>query len=103
MKYKIALMLLALPLGLCVLAKSASAAEFNTAPNATRVPVIVADRNRPDRNRDYPRGEMQSDRGQPPRREEARRPGERRVWVQGHWQRTARGRQWVPGYYEARR
>ena len=102
MKRKIALMFLTLPLGLSVLAKSASAAEFNAAPNAPHSPVVVADRDRPDQNRDYPT-ELQSNRQQPARQEAARRPEVRRVWVAGHWQRTAHGRQWVPGHYETRR
>lgn len=104
MKRKIALMVLALPLGLSVLAKSASAAEFNPAPNSTRSAIAVADRNdRADQNRDYSRGEPQNVRQQPPRQVEARRPQVRRVWVPGHYERTARGRHWVPGHYETRR
>jgi hypothetical protein len=87
MKRKIALMLLALPLGLSIVAKSATADEFHPTPN----PLSIADRF--DRNRDR----------QPPRRQEIRRPEVRRVWVPGYWQRTARGREWVPGHYETRR
>ena len=92
MKRTIALMFLALPLGLSVLAKSASAAEFNAAPNAPHSPVVVADRGRPDQNRDYSRAELQNDR-QPTQREAARRPEVRQVWVPGHWQGTAHSRQ----------
>jgi hypothetical protein len=93
MKRTIALMLLALPLGLSALAKSAAADEFNATPNATRYPIAISQRDRFDRNRDR----------QPPRRQELRRPEVRRVLVPGYWQRTARGRVWVPAHYETRR
>ena len=94
MKYKIAVMMLALPLCMSVLAKSASAGEFKAAPNATRSPNVAANRDRADQNRN---------RQQPPRQEKAVRSEVRRVWVSGHWQQTPRGRQWVPAHYEIRR
>ena len=51
MKYKIAVMMLAFPLRMSVLAKSASATEFKAAPNATRSPNVAANRDRADQNR----------------------------------------------------
>lgn len=94
MKYKIAVMILALPLCVSVLAKSASAGEFKATQNATRSPNVAANRDRADQNRN---------RQQPPRQKEAVRPEVRRVWVTGHWQQTPRGRQWVSAHYEIRR
>ena len=85
MKRIFAVLMLALPLGVSVLAQSASAAEFNPNFNGGRegspARVVVVDRHT-----------------------EARRPEVRRVWVAGHFQPTSHGhRQWVSGHFELRR
>ncbi|MEH1795918.1 MULTISPECIES: hypothetical protein [unclassified Nostoc] len=96
MKRIIAILMLALPLG--VLAKSASAAEFNVnhGQNSTRSGVVEAGRVAPDRLAQNQREET--------RRNTTRRVRYRRVWVAGHYQPTSRGhRRWVPGHWVNRR
>ncbi len=61
MNTKIAALLLAIPLGLSVLAKAASASEFR--PGTTVFPITIADRNSG-------------------KQEEYRH---HRIWIKGHW------------------
>ena len=94
MKLKLAALLIALPLGVSMIAKSASAAEvnrdFNDRSHSAPSAIVVAD-------------DHTSDRYQP-QREVVRRPELRRVWVAGHSQQTAHNhRQWIPGHWETRR
>ena len=95
MKRTLAVLMLALPLTVAGLAKSASAAEynFNDGQNAPRSSTVVADRNQP--------GQFDQNR-RPDDRRDARRPEFRRVWVQGHYQPgfLGIGRRWVPGHWE---
>ncbi len=96
MKRIIAVLMLVLPLG--VLAKSASAADFNVndEQNSTRSGVVEADRVAPDR--------LAQNQREQPRRNTARRPQFRRVWVAGRYQATSRGhRRWVSGHWVTRR
>lgn len=94
MKRKIAALMIAIPLGVVAVAKSASAADFQPRDGAP-APISVVDRNSNDRI-------AQNRSNQPPQRDSDRRPEVRRVWVAGRWQQTPRGRVWVPGHWENR-
>ncbi|MEH1853123.1 MAG: hypothetical protein V7L11_15975 [Nostoc sp.] len=96
MKRIIAILILALPLG--VLAKSASAAQFNVndGQNSTRPGVVEAGRVAPER--------LAQNQREQTRRNTTRRARYRRVWVAGHYQPTSRGhRRWVAGHWVNRR
>ncbi len=100
--------LIAIPLGVSVLAKSASATEFRAMTDPVRAPIVVADRGTPEQLAQYQREQLQRQEAQQAkdRQEQQRdlqRPQTHRVRVAGYWQRTAHGRQWVPAHWETRR
>ncbi len=124
MNRKVAIMLLALPLGaLSVMARSATAAETNFATANQPAPLVVAQLNNQYDQRDdhqtrtqQTQARREAERQAQVRREaeqqaQARRNAERqaqahrntshRVWVAGHYEGgfLGIGRKWVPGHW----
>jgi len=120
MNRKIAVMLLALPLGtlpigaIASLAQSATAAEITSPAGVRQAPVVLAQRfdndqrdrnqNNDQRDRNQNNDRREAAQREAAQREAARRNAPRRVWVPGHWESgfLGIGRKWVEGHWENR-
>jgi ActR/RegA family two-component response regulator len=97
MKRAIAIVLIAIPLGvISLLPKPASASEIRLQAGQNHSSVVIAQRGYDTRRNEIRREEI--------RREQARRrENNHRVWVPAHWEQITRGRRWVTGQWVYRR